>query len=227
MRLLTLLLPLCLACGINPQPSPPSLDLGSVMEGSRQATSLRVPGATLFAPPGSVMPAVGVVVVTRLDDDDLPAVEPIAPDGSFRIFTPALTSEEIRVQVRQSVGDPVVPFDLQVTATGIAPAPRPLADCLRAEPPFELGSEPADLVRTEVRLVNDCRDEVRLRTSLRVDDAAFAIDAAPDVIPAGSSASVELTVLRPTEGVIAEDVLLIAIDEPARDLRAISLLSQR
>ncbi len=196
------------------------------MEGSREA-SLRSPGATLFAPPGSVMPPVGVVVVTRLDEADAPIVEPVAPDGSFRVFTPALTSEEVRVQVRQSIEDRARPFDLLVTSTGIAPAVRPLEDCLRAEPPFELASEPADLVRAEVRLQNDCAEPVTLRTSLRVDDPAFTIDSAPDVIDPGASASVELTVVRPTAGVIAEDVLLIAIDEPARDLRAISLFSRR
>ncbi|MEM9191376.1 MAG: hypothetical protein AAGF12_19550 [Myxococcota bacterium] len=224
------------ACVGTPQPDPPNFDPDQVYVGVPVGPPSG--GVSLLGRPGSAEGGdMGFTSLTATEpttevetlvwsanlDVATPTQVVVAEDdGSFEIFGVGSLGDEVRIQVRGPGGD-APPVDV-VLDIGVPPAPRPLSDCLTASPPLELflgrAEAPGQQLQGQIRIQNDCAEEVSLTTAMRVPTPSLEIVAAPTRLQPGSSGSVQL---RWTAGEPLDDVLLIEVSAPIRDRRPITL----
>ena len=226
LALLALLVLLPLGCLGTPQPDPPNIDPGHVFGWG----TLGPPTVLIQGEAGAVVPSDAVLRIWSLQQQDPPADVTPAPDGSFSVEVPGNVGEEFRLQSRLD-GDRSVPVDVVVVGEGpglVAPAPRPLADCLRTSPALET-TVPAG-GRAVVRLRNDCAEPVVVsRVALRAPVSPFSV-ISPFVVP---TAPMDLPVgwvmpivveYSPAAGGPDEEILLIETTLPVVDRRPITLV---
>lgn len=211
-------------CVVSPQPSPPNLHPEGVT--LRDPSSDVIDGIRLIGEPGTVDPAEGVVVATSLDADVPPIVEPVRDDGSFQIVVGG--SGEHRLQVRDGSARSI-PFDfvIDVASLTLAPAPRPLEDCLVLEPAYELdfGDVRAGAsAERQVRIENGCGSEVTLAPSrLRESAAPITTIDGELTLPPGGSTAITVRAAPTGPGGAVEATLFVEAIAPMRDRRPLTL----
>lgn len=197
-----------------PQPEPPSLDPVGVtpIPGSRNTT---------FAyeiAPGSIDPPVGDLWVVGLDGVTDPLLLPVQPDGSVAEFTVA--SSTIRLQARDG-DDRTRPWDFERVAD-IATQITPANPCFEVALELEVGSaQVGRQVDATLELINGCSTGTNVVATMR-RPADVTILSVPTRIEAGSRALVTVR-LSPSAVDLREEVLLLTLDSPVPERRAVTL----
>lgn len=215
---------LCGACAGTPQTDPvnnrgalPSLDaglIGRTEPGRATLTSVEIVGQ----PNSSQVPG-AVVRVIDLDRTDPPVDTTVRPDGSFQLVVDAEEGDVLRF-VLVDGSSRSMPLDLVVGLDGLEPWVAAL-ECWRTDP--EVTVE-LDANRISLAIINDCDQPISVaRAGLRAAHPAFAVTTAPTEVPSGSEAQVTVD-YTPTGAASEEEVLLLEIDAPAADRRAITLV---
>src|SRR5690349_13979788 len=97
LRYLSVPLLMLASCIVSPQPSPPNITVDDgLIDSDSQATDM-TDGPRIIGAAGTVDPAAGVVVVTNLDEDFPPRVEPVRDDGGFDIVAQGGLLSEYRL----------------------------------------------------------------------------------------------------------------------------------
>lgn len=223
------------ACTVSPLPDPPTLapvnpnvvivnpgcspdpEISSACDGG-----FHISGRQGAAEPGTIVWAV------NLDRPFAPVTDLVDADGSFDVATQGNVEDEVRLQLRAD-GLRSNPVDVRGVAIDdtVVLAVRPLADCLVADPPFELlfgqASVGTQSVET-ITIANDCSAAALVdAVNLRAPTTAFILRSGPMMIGPGSSATVEVE-FAPDDAMTFEEVLLIEIATPERDRRPITLV---
>lgn len=211
-------------CIASPQPSPPNLSPEGISRRSNHTDVMD--GIVVFGQPGTVEPAEGVVVVTNLDQPFDPAVEPVLVDGGFMVLTEGLITDEYRIQVR-SGGARTVPLDVvgNLDDATLAPAPRPLADCLQLMPAYELEFgevRVGERVEETVVIRNECAQNVELlEPRFRESDTPFTAGNAGTIAP-GEAREIVVAAVPTTPGSF-EATLFVEATSPESDRRPLTL----
>ena len=206
---------LALGCVGVPQPEPPSLDpvgVTPIPRGRNTAFAYAVA-------PGSIEPARGQLWVVGLDDVTDPLLLPVLDDGSVAEFE--VSSSVIRVQARNG-DERADPWDFARVAdeaTLLAPA----NPCAAIDLELEVGSvQVGREVTATVAIVNDCAEAVVLGAAAMRRPSDLRIDAAPSRVEPGSRALFTVA-LTPSAVGLREEVLLIPIESPTPERRAVTL----
>jgi hypothetical protein len=217
---------LAIGCGVDPLPEPPAPALVGDFDGG---VCIACDGqAGLSGGPGSVRDA-DTLWAVNLDRDFPPVTVPVAADGSFGLFLPAVEGDEIRIQARR---DDLrsAPLDLVMRMTGgVEEAPRPLSDCFVLPLELELadtaiGEVTSDLVRVAHGCVAPLQvDAVVLRAPS--SDFTVSVPALPIVLAPGEFLDVAIDFSPPGAG-LREEVLLIEVSQPEVDRRPITLFGR-
>ena len=221
-----LLLGVGFGCVGSPQPIPPTFNPDSIQIESPVADVateiVELPPLTVVGGPGSVAPAVGVVVATPLDSTLDLLTEPVREDGSFSIM---VSARQVRLQVRDGAARSE-PMDLELNDTGLTPfSPQPCVEISpHLEHDFGVITRGTDATTT-VTIDNRCDEELTLNVALRTADRdqhqPFAIPATPpSSVPAGASVSFPLSATPGQTGSFEETLL---VDIGSEDLRAVTL----
>ncbi|MEJ7730362.1 MAG: hypothetical protein WKG00_14230 [Polyangiaceae bacterium] len=219
---------LAVGCGVDPLPEPPAPApqlLGDFDGGVCSACDGQ---ASVSGASGSVVDADSVWAV-NLDREAPPVVVPVASDGSFGLFLPAIEGDEIRIQARR---DDLrsTPLDLvMLVAGGVDEAPRPLSDCFVL--PLELAfadTAIGGLTAGSVRIEHGCAaplqvDAVVLRAPS--SDFSVSVPTLPIVLAPGEFLDVAIDFSPPGAG-LREEVLLIEVSQPEVDRRPITLFGR-
>ncbi len=214
-------------CNVSPQPEPPSVKPS--LDGSAVGfqKNVIVMGVAFEAPPGTVEPAEGEIVVINLDRTDPPVFAPVAPDGSFKLVLDGQPQAEFRFQVRTGSGRSE-PVDLAGDSTGtvVGPVAHPLASCLTLAAALELeldGSSGA--IERSVTVSNGCADALSFALpSFRTSHPGFSIagGAQPFALEPGQDLSLSVR-FDPGVAGAAEEISFVEVPAPERDRRPISL----
>lgn len=209
-----------IGCGGTPQTDPlmakPVLDgelVQSVPTYARSTTTVKLRGQ-----PGSAAPPGGVVRVVDLDGTGAPVETIVDADGSFEVTLQAQSGGVLRLDVR-SGAQRSAPVDVRVEADIVSPALPTLTCWTTSGPVVEVTDDGGT-----VRIINDCSEPIHVsRAALRVDDASFTLGAAPAEVPSGSGAEVAVGYVPSGTG-SDEEILLLDIDAPVQDRRAVTLV---
>lgn len=195
--------------GINRDPSPVTTELGSVDAGY-------ILGGVNTVPPGAT------VRITNLDTTNTVAATTADARGAFNAVVFANNGQELRFEwvkdgQRSAPADAIVERpDPAVMVLRVTPAPR--LSCLKLTPGFVLNFSGNGTATLSVE--NGCASGVTLqnpRTRTNLGD--FAVTSAfPRSIPAGESASVDVTFTRAAAG-LREEVLLVDVVQDATTFR--------
>jgi len=229
------------ACGPDvgvgtPTPEPPDLlprpDIRLVFPGSQPNEDMPEAPIEVNAQAGSVAPS-SDVWITNLDDAQRrgPQVVTASLSGSFAARVDAArVGDRIRFVVRLGTRHSL-PQDLTVISSGpsrtLAARPPEALPCLTISPSEELTLLPrfdAD-AEAQFMLENGCTEAVTVeRAAVRVGDGGFAYSA-PQSIPAGERAAIEVVSTASVER-LRGDVLLLDVATPsARGRYALGLWS--
>jgi hypothetical protein len=209
------------ACGGTPQTdpimgAPPELHGDLVLRVPstvRSATTVELEGQ-----PGSAAPAGGVVHIVDLDGTAPPVEATVRDDGSFQVTIDMESGDVLRFDVRNGT-ERSEPVDMVVGTESLSPAQPSLACWTISGLLLTLG-EAGDVVRIE----NDCDESLRLsRVALRVQNANFTIGSVPADVPSGSKAEIAVGYASASSEP-DEEILLVEIDAPVQDRRAVTLV---
>jgi len=209
-------------CLVSPQPSPPfEPDLAGERIGLTEAVELAGDLIGFGAPPGTVTPGGGDVIVTNLDDSLTPSVAHVAADGSFAIAVPGHPGQRFRFQARND-GQRSEPYDLMVDANAIVATDLAAASpCLSIDP---AGWVDFDVVGVGHSLVitNGCGAPVTIDPPrLRRGRAGFTFSPTNAIsLQDGEVATITIIAKSAAE---TEDVLYLEVTAPAPELRAVTL----
>jgi hypothetical protein len=209
------------ACVGTPQPDPPNVDPtvnGDLI--SLVPPRVRNMHVDLRGAAGAIEPATASLFVYNLDSSSPPAVVQPSPDGSFQVTVTAVGGDELRLF---SVLDEQrsAPVDLLITPTGVTAPARPLADCFTVEPAAELLVTVGGT--SSVSVSNDCSEAVRVaHVGLRSPLQGLTLGAWPSTLAPGEGFSLELSV--ELEAFAGEEILLLEVDQPQADRRAITVV---
>ena len=212
-------------CIVSPQPSPPgeepALDGGLIgTDGGPESLtdSVRFVGA-----PGTVDPAEGSVIITNLDDAELPTSVAVDPDGGFDVLVPGDGGDTFRFQAladgqRSDVTDLTVSADkTSITPAGVGRV------CLVMTTTswFSLGEDGS---AQSILVRNDCPEAVAHQAPrLRRGQAGFTFaPTTSGTIQPGETLIV--TARRTAAGTEAEDVLIVDFLDAEQSRRAITLV---
>jgi len=220
-RLLSLLLALAAllgACGVGPQPNPPTL---------RPSTVMLLPSAMpdvveVVGSPGTIDPAGAEVQVINLSRFAVSATTMSAPDGSFSVLVPGVPEDRFRVQViedtlRSETADVVGP-----PGGGPAMEPGSALACLTMTPAdfVDLGEvSVGDVGVATITLVNGCGTDVMVDGATPLMGMGFinVITGMPPVIipPDGErNLVITYTPLAPMEEVVEVVEILVSAPMP-------------
>jgi hypothetical protein len=171
--------------------------------------------------PGSIDPPAGRVVGWNLENDSPPANTPVEPDGSFELVLEAAPDDLLRIQARgaESLSAPI---DGRVTVDERFVLEGRRNSCFETRPDgFDIIDRAAG-TETSIQLVNGCDEPVvRTRARLRRGAAGLSLeDDGPLQLEPGSSTSVTVRAGSDAE----EDIVLLEIESPEPELRAVSVL---
>lgn len=171
--------------------------------------------------PGGVDPPRGEVFIWALETVSPPARAPVAADGSWEATIPVGSGAPLRLQVRD--GDVVSqPVDARVFDPDGFVLTVPANACVHLSPEAT-APVPRAGGEVRVRVLNECDHSVtRERARLRVPSAELSVvdDGALALEPGTMVDIVVTSAGTPSE----ENILLVPIEGPAAELRAISLL---
>jgi hypothetical protein len=200
------------ACGVGPQPDPPSLDPGTV--------SLRSDGMTVEVT--GEMSEGARAVAFNLEITGMGAIEQTVTDGAYAIpgIPLAAPNDMIRVQVFD--GDRASePLDFRADMTPIADR----LECLRRDvgPVYDLDPVvPGDVAAARIPFTNECGTDVFIEMPRMAVGAQFQIlgGAGPGLfyVPAGETRHLLVTFLAP-EGAPSESLDVIVLDSSSTGSR--------
>lgn len=216
----------CAACTGTPQTdpinykgAPPSLD-GSLIGRGMPKRSSSPPVEIVGQPDSAPLPG-AVVRVVDLDGTDPPVDASVEADGSFRLVIGAEEGDVLRFVLLD--GDSrSLPLDLVLESESLEPLAAAL-ECWSTDPELtlELGYPRGSFI-----VINGCDQPISLaRLALRANHPAFSVTDPPSRVPSGATAQVTVE-YSPAGGASEEEVLLIEIDEPTADRRAITLVGE-
>lgn len=223
------------ACSLRPQPEPPPVDPGPVIDADLLTATPTSPSAmvsgNIEGAPGA-SPAGALLRGYNLERSDAPAETVAAPDGSFLLLLDVIEGEEVRLEVLADEARSK-PLDV-IIGSGISNptrSVRALADCLSIAPALELdlGQVGSAMVERNIVIANGCSFEVTVgAVGMRAPmDGLTVTFAQPMPIASGASAPVLIQYQAPT-GLLGavEDVLLIEVVAPQRDRRPITIFAE-
>jgi hypothetical protein len=199
----------------DPIPDAPELhgDLVHTATGRTRGMTVELEGQ-----PGSAEPPGAVVHVVDLYGTGAPVEATVRNDGSFVASIEMDAGGVVRLDVRDGAerSDPV---DLVVGTDSLSPAQPALACWTTSGPVVTL--TPAG---GAVTVTNGCDEPISVsRVALRVENASFTLGAVPAEVPSGSEAEIAIG-YAPSEPDSDEEILVIEIDAPAQDRRAVTLV---
>ena len=220
--ILVALVALASSCLVSPQPSPPfEPELAGERIGLTEAIELTGDLIGFSAPPGTVAPGGGEVLVTNLDDSLSPSVARVASDGSFTIAVPGHPGQRFRFQARNE-GQRSEPYDVQVDAnativTDLAAA----SSCLTIDPERWLDFDAVGIAHSLV-ITNACSKTVTIDPPrLRRGRAGFTFSPTNAIsLKTDEVATITVIAKSATE---TEDVLYLEVTAPNPELRAVTL----
>ncbi len=206
------------ACGpqvATPLPEPPSLDGRTITTGDIVPV-VNNDSRTFSATPGAATPG-ATVRVLNLDRTTPAVATTVNADGSFTVSVPASLGEELRVEAINEAGRSA-PIDFIYAQPTLLPSPRHACISLTPGPfvPFVAAGSSTLVIQ------NDCDEAVLLSGArTRLGSAEFPVPTnIPTEIPAGETASIELTFTRTnTNFSAAEDVLFIDLQVGTLSIR--------
>jgi hypothetical protein len=225
------------SCSLRPQPEPPPVDPGPVIDADLLTATPTSPsamvGGSIEGAPGA-SPAGALLRAYNLERSEAPAETVVDSDGSFRLFLDVLEGDEVRLALIAD-GARSKPLDVVIGDQTSVPTPasRALADCLSVAPALELdlGRVGAVAVDRTVVIANGCSFEVTVgAVGMRapVDGLTVVPEVpTPSSIPSGASSKVLIRYEAPS-GLLGamEDVLLIEVVAPQRDRRPVTIFAE-
>jgi hypothetical protein len=208
-----------LGCAGTPQtdpiPNAPELhgDLVRRVSGGTRGMTVELEGE-----PGSAAPPGAVVHIVDLDGTGAPVEALVGDDGSFHVSLSTETGAVVRLDVRDGTTRSA-PADLVVGTDSLSPAQPALACWSTSGPVVTLTPEGGS-----VTIANRCDESINVsRVALRVQSASFTPGDPPGAVPSGSEAEIPVGYV-PSDPDSDEEILLIEIDTPVQDRRAVTLV---